>query len=201
MDPIAVAIEASQTAVTLAPERCGTHWARAIFSSSRTTLNRPSRNTCWPSRSIPTFPRSTWNWAWPIGRLSDRHSAIQQYTLANTYNPSDIRPYLYSSRALASIGEYAKATQYAESAVTNADRPISARQLGLHALQEFRMAEGPEPVRPGSPAVARLKMVSHPTAAADQRRYPHRSVFLRLCHLAWPTSTVAERLCRLPSHC
>ncbi len=47
------------------------------------------------------------------------NSAIQQYTLANTYNPSDIRPYLYSSRALASIGEYAKAAQYAESAVAN----------------------------------------------------------------------------------
>jgi tetratricopeptide (TPR) repeat protein len=45
--------------------------------------------------------------------------ALEQYTLANTLNPSDIRPYLYSSRALVSIGEYAKAVQYAESAVAN----------------------------------------------------------------------------------
>jgi tetratricopeptide (TPR) repeat protein len=46
--------------------------------------------------------------------------AIQQYTLANTLNPSDYLPELYSSRALASIGQYIQAEQYANAAVQDA---------------------------------------------------------------------------------
>ena len=71
--------------------------------------------------------------------------AIQQYTLANTYNPSDIRPYLYSSRRRwAAIGEYAKAAQYAESAVVKrAHRSLLALATGASCCT--RISSGTKP--------------------------------------------------------
>ncbi len=43
--------------------------------------------------------------------------AIKEFTLANTLNPEDPEPDLFISRTYATIGDYAKAIQYAEQAV------------------------------------------------------------------------------------
>ena len=69
--------------------------------------------------------------------------AIQQYTLANTYNPSDIRPYLYSSHAVAGIGEYAKAAQYAESAMVNVPTVLTSAATGASCCT--RISSGTKP--------------------------------------------------------
>jgi tetratricopeptide (TPR) repeat protein len=53
--------------------------------------------------------------------------AITEFTLANTLNPSDPDPDELISRTYATIGEYTKALQYAETAMK--DRPLDA---GLH---------------------------------------------------------------------
>jgi len=120
IDPITTAIESSKAAINLAPDSLETHWARAYIYE---LTNNPELAVQEYQAAIQINPN-----------ISEIHLelgvtyrgmgvidlAIQEYTLANTYNPSDTRPYLYSSRALASVGEYGQATQYAESAVANA---------------------------------------------------------------------------------
>jgi tetratricopeptide (TPR) repeat protein len=119
VDPITVAIEASQAAVTLAPNSLEAHWARAYILQITDNREQAVQEYLLAIQINPNISEIHLELGVTYRGLGVIESAIQQYTLANTYNPSDIRPYLYSSRALASIGEYAKATQYAESAVAN----------------------------------------------------------------------------------
>lgn len=62
--------------------------------------------------------------------------AIEAFTQANTLNPSDPLPNLYISRIQASLGNYARALQYAESAV-NAD-PSNANYHGNLGVMQYR---------------------------------------------------------------
>jgi tetratricopeptide (TPR) repeat protein len=119
IDPITVAIEASQAAVTLAPNSLEAHWARAYILQITDNREQAVQEYLLAIQINPNISEIHLELGVTYKGLGVIESAIQQYTLANTYNPSDIRPYLYSSRALASIGEYAKAAQYAESAVAN----------------------------------------------------------------------------------
>ena len=119
IDPIPVAIEASQAAVTLAPNSLEAHWARAYILQLTDNPEQAVQEYQLAIQINPNISEIHLELGVTYRGLGVIDSAIQQYTLANTYNPSDIRPYLYSSRALASIGEYAKASQYAESAVVN----------------------------------------------------------------------------------
>jgi tetratricopeptide (TPR) repeat protein len=119
IDPITVAIEASQSAVTLAPNSLEAHWARAYILQITDNREQAVQEYLLAIQINPNISEIHLELGVTYKGLGVIESAIQQYTLANTYNPTDIRPYLYSSRALASIGEYAKASQYAESAVAN----------------------------------------------------------------------------------
>ena len=118
-DPITVAIEASQAAVSLAPNSLEAHWARAYILQLTDNGEQAVQEYLLAIQINPNISEIHLELGVTYKGLGVIDSAIQQYTLANTYNPSDIRPYLYSSRALASIGEYDKAAQYAESAVAN----------------------------------------------------------------------------------
>ncbi len=119
VDPLPIAIEASQAAVTLAPNSLEAHWARAYILQLTANGEQAVQEYLLAIQINPNISEIHLELGVSYKGLGVIDSAIQQYTLANTYNPSDIRPYLYSSRALASIGEYAKAAQYAESAVAN----------------------------------------------------------------------------------
>jgi tetratricopeptide (TPR) repeat protein len=120
INPIQTAIDESRTATSLAPNSLEAHWARAYIY--QLTAN--------PELAIQEYQAAI-----NINKnISEIHlqlgvtykamgvidQAVQQYTLANTLNPSDYRPDLYSSRALASIGQYIQAEQYANAAVQNA---------------------------------------------------------------------------------
>jgi tetratricopeptide (TPR) repeat protein len=119
VDPITVAIESSQAAVTLAPGSLEAHWARAYILQITDNREQAVQEYLLAIQINPNISEIHLELGVTYRGLGVIDAAIQQYTLANTFNPSDIRPYLYSSRALASIGEYAKAAQYAESAVAN----------------------------------------------------------------------------------
>jgi tetratricopeptide (TPR) repeat protein len=116
-DPIQTAIDESRLATTLAPNSLEAHWARAYIL--QLTANG--------EQAIPEYQQAI-----SINKnIAELHlqlgvtykgqdaidQALQEYTLANTLNPSDFRPELYSSRALVNVGQYAQAAQYAESAV------------------------------------------------------------------------------------
>lgn len=58
--------------------------------------------------------------------------AVRSYTIANTLDPSDPQPDYLISRAYATVGEYAKALQYAESAVIDSPgNPFMQGNLGV----------------------------------------------------------------------
>jgi tetratricopeptide (TPR) repeat protein len=119
VDPITVAIAASQTAVTLAPNSLEAHWARAYILQLTANGEQAVQEYLLALQINQNISEIHLELGVAYKGLGVIDLAVQQYTLANTYNPSDTRPYLYSSRAMASIGEFAKASQYAESAVTN----------------------------------------------------------------------------------
>ena len=62
--------------------------------------------------------------------------AIREFTLANTLNPTDPEPDLFISRTYATIGDYAKAIQYAETAVN--DRTTDPALRGNWGVMLFR---------------------------------------------------------------
>jgi tetratricopeptide (TPR) repeat protein len=62
--------------------------------------------------------------------------AIKEFTLANTLNPPDPEPDLFISRTYATIGDYAKAIQYAEQAVK--DRATDPNLRGNWGVMLFR---------------------------------------------------------------
>ena len=62
--------------------------------------------------------------------------AIKEFTIANTLNPTDPEPDLFISRTYATIGDYAKAIQYAEQAVK--DRATDPNLRGNWGVMLFR---------------------------------------------------------------
>ena len=62
--------------------------------------------------------------------------AIKEFTIANTLNPEDPEPDLLISRTYATIGDYAKAIQYAEQAVK--DRATDPNLRGNYGVMLFR---------------------------------------------------------------
>jgi tetratricopeptide (TPR) repeat protein len=62
--------------------------------------------------------------------------AIKEFTLANTLNPTDPEPDRLISRTYATIGDYAKALQYAETA--SKDRPMDAGLRGNYGVMFYR---------------------------------------------------------------
>jgi tetratricopeptide (TPR) repeat protein len=71
-----------------------------------------------------------------LRRLEVYDEAIEEFTLANTLNPPDPEPDLFISRTYATIGDYAKAIQYAEEAVN--DRTTEASLRGNWGVMLFR---------------------------------------------------------------
>ncbi len=120
VDPIQTAIDESRTATTLAPNSLEAHWARAYIyqlTDNRELAVQEYLAAININKNISEIHLQLGVTYKALGVIDQ---AIQQYTLANTLNPSDYLPELYSSRALASIGQYIQAEQYASAAVQDA---------------------------------------------------------------------------------
>jgi tetratricopeptide (TPR) repeat protein len=117
-DPITLAIAESKTCLNLAPNSLEAHWARGYvlyLTSNYEQALTEYQAAISLNGNISELHLDLGVDYMAIGSIDD---AIQQYTLAKTLNPSDDRPDLYSSRAQASVGNYAQAAQYAQNAVT-----------------------------------------------------------------------------------
>jgi tetratricopeptide (TPR) repeat protein len=68
--------------------------------------------------------------------------AVEEFTRANALNPSDPTPDLLMSRTYATIGEFAKAAQYGESAVK--DAPTDASLRGNYGVMLYYTADWAE---------------------------------------------------------
>jgi hypothetical protein len=69
---------------------------------------------------------------------------VEQFTLAITLNPGDSMPYLLMSRTYATVGDWPKALQYAETAVTN--NPMDANLRGNLGVMYSRNSLWPDAV-------------------------------------------------------
>lgn len=70
--------------------------------------------------------------------------AVEEFTRANALNPSDPTPDLLMSRTYATIGEFAKAAQYGESAVK--DAPTDASLRGNYGVMLYHTADWAEAI-------------------------------------------------------
>ena len=120
VDPIQTAIDESRAATTLAPDSLEAHWARAYIYQLTDNREQAVQEYLAAININKNISEIHLQLGVTYKALEVIDQAIQQYTLANTLNPSDYRPELYSSRALASIGQYPQAEQYASAAVQDA---------------------------------------------------------------------------------
>ncbi len=170
VNPIQTAIDESRAATTLAPNSLEAHWARAYIY--QLTAN--------PEQAVQEYLAAI-----NINKnISEIHlelgvtykatgmidQAIQQYTLANTLNPSDYRPELYSSRALATIGQFIQAEQYANAAVQ--DAPTDPYLRGNWGYMLYKNNEWPTSIEQLSLTINGGKTTDghdHPAIDPDQQ--------------------------------
>jgi tetratricopeptide (TPR) repeat protein len=136
VDAIEKAIEESKVAIALAPGTLETHRARGYVLEATGNYDE----------AIAEYKAAiaiNANIADLHLRLGSNYRqrefydlAVQEFTRANALNPEDPTPDLFISRTYATIGEYAKAMQYAESAKDN--NPASASLRGNLGVMYYR---------------------------------------------------------------
>jgi tetratricopeptide (TPR) repeat protein len=128
LDTMQKAIDASHTAVTMAPDALETHWARGRvleITSNYTDAVTEYQAAISINGNIAELHLA-------LGRvyraLEDNDKAIEEFSRANALDPANPEPDLYMSRAYGNSGEWAKAIQFAQQAVQEA--PSDASMLG-----------------------------------------------------------------------
>jgi tetratricopeptide (TPR) repeat protein len=137
VNPIQTAIDESRTATSLAPNSLEGHWARAYIyqlTDNRELAVQEYLAAININKNISEIHLQLGVTYKALGVIDQ---AIQQYTLANTLNPSDYLPELYSSRAKASVGQYVQAEQYAKAAVQ--DAPTNAYLHGNWGYMFYKL--------------------------------------------------------------
>jgi len=144
-DGVEKAIDRSKVALALDPDIVETHRARALLLEATGNYEEAIAEyqaaiDINPNLSILHIGQGL---NYRILQVYDK--AIEAFTKANALNPSDPLPDLYISRTYATIGEYAKALQYAETAVQ--DRPDSASLRGNLGVLYYRNFRWPEAIQ------------------------------------------------------
>jgi len=113
------AIDESQVAIRLAPDKLETYRARGIVLEA--TGNYADAIEQYKQAITINNRISSLHLSLGINyRASGLYElAVNEFTAANALNPDDPMPDYYLSRTYTTIGEYGQAMQYAESAVTN----------------------------------------------------------------------------------
>ncbi len=144
-DNIATAADVSRNALALDPDALETRRARAYLLEA--TANYEEAIQYYKS-AIEVNPNIS-ILHMELGRnlrfLQVYDEAIKEFTLANTLNPTDPEPDLLISRTYATIGDYAKAIQYAETAVNDQTTDPSLRgNYGVMLFRNFQYQQAVE---------------------------------------------------------
>jgi tetratricopeptide (TPR) repeat protein len=148
------AAEVSRVALALDPNIVETHRARGYLlnatNTDGTNIELAIREYDEAIKLNPNLALLHMEQGQNYRAISARDEAIQEFTLANTLNPADPEPDYWISRTYATFGEYAKALQYADSAVQNSPGDASLRGnlgvmyyrnlLWVEAVQELGLA-------------------------------------------------------------
>jgi tetratricopeptide (TPR) repeat protein len=120
VDPIQPAIDESVTALALSPDRLEARWARGYILFITGNADLAIQQYLAAIEINPNIAQLHLELGVAYRSLDLTEQALEEYNRANTLNPSDPLPDLYSSRALASVGKYEQAIQYAQTAVQDA---------------------------------------------------------------------------------
>ena len=149
-DNIAKAADVSRTALGLDPDALETRRARAYLLEATANYEEAIQYYREAIEVNPNIPILHMELGRNLRFLQVYDEAIKEFTLANTLNPPDPEPDLLISRTYATIGDYAKAIQYAETAVKDRSTDASLRGnwgvmlyhnfLYQPALEQLRLA-------------------------------------------------------------
>ena len=130
------AIDESKVAIALAPDTLDTHRARGYVYEATGNYDEAINEY---KAAIVINPNIA-DLHLDLGRNYRTREfydlAIEEFTRANALNPQDPTPDLFISRTYATIGEFQKAMQYAQTAVT--DSPASASLRGNLGVMLYR---------------------------------------------------------------
>jgi tetratricopeptide (TPR) repeat protein len=145
INPIQTAIDESRTATTMAPDSLEAHWARAYVYQLTGNQELAVQEYLAAININKNISEIHLELGVTYKALGVVDQAIQQYTLAITLDPANYLPELYSSRALASIGQYVQAEQYASAAVQ--DAPTDPYVLGNWGYMLYKSNEWPAAIQ------------------------------------------------------
>ena len=132
------AADESKVAQALAPDTLLTHRARGYVLEATANYEEAVREYQAAIAINKNIPDLHIQLGINYSALGLYDQAIQEYSNANALNPADAMPDYLTSRTYATVGEYAKARQYAETAVT--DDPSSARYHGNLGVMYYHTA-------------------------------------------------------------
>ncbi len=144
-DGVVKAIDESKVALALDPNIVETHRARALLLEATTNYEEAIAEYQAAVGINPNIPALYIGLGVNYRQVEAYDEAVKAFTFANSLNPADPLPDLYISRTYATIGEYAKALQYAEASVT--DRPDSASLRGNLGVLYYLNFKWPESVQ------------------------------------------------------
>jgi tetratricopeptide (TPR) repeat protein len=141
-DNLAKAADESRVALALAPDTIESHRARGYVLEATANYEEAIAEYQAAIAINPNIP----DLHLALGRNYRAQQvydlAVEEFTRANALNPSDPEPDRLISRTYATIGEFAKAAQYAESAVK--DAPADASLRGNYGVMLYHTADWAE---------------------------------------------------------
>jgi tetratricopeptide (TPR) repeat protein len=141
-DNLTKAAEESRVALALAPDTIESHRARGYVLEATANYEEAIAEYQAAIAINPNIP----DLHLALGRNYRAQQvydlAVEEFTRANALNPSDPEPDRLISRTYATIGEFAKAAQYAESAVK--DAPADASLRGNYGVMLYHTADWSE---------------------------------------------------------
>jgi tetratricopeptide (TPR) repeat protein len=132
------AADESKVAQNLAPDTLITHRARGYVLEATANYEEAVREYQAAIAINGNIPDLHLQLGINYSALGIYDQAVQEFSNANALNPADPMPDYLTSRTYATVGEFAKARQYAETAVT--DDPTSARYHGNLGVMYYHTA-------------------------------------------------------------
>lgn len=133
---VETAIQVSKDALALNPDALETRRARGYLLEATSNYEEAIQFYRSAIEVNPNIPILHIELGRNLRFLEVYDEAIKEFTLANTLNAADPEPDLLISRTYATIGDYAKAIQYAEQAVK--DRSTDAGLHGNYGVMLYR---------------------------------------------------------------
>lgn len=113
------AIDASKTAISMAPDSLESHWARGFVLYLTSNYDQAVMELSAAATLNNNIAEIHMELGYVYRAMLQYVLAIEEFNRANALNPTDPMPATYIAAVYATSGEFAKAIQYAQTAVNN----------------------------------------------------------------------------------